>query len=497
MTKRSCSDNDAGLTRREAVGRLAVGSVAAMTGPTLLAGGSPTSKPAPHTNRPNVLFLLADDHRWDCLGAAGHPVIRTPNLDRIAAEGARFANAFCVTSLCCPSRASFLTGLYGAANGVTHNGPTGGTILPDVPTIGQLFQRAGYRTTYVGKWHIGDQYIVQPGWDHWTGFFGQGAYLDPVLNVNGNRYRLKGHMTDLLTKVTVEQLSRQADHPFCMMVSYKAAHPPCVPPARHTSLYADAELPQVPTFHEDLSGKPAYVQKRAAYMENQGKLVPRAEQNVAWWGRHVRNYYRCIVGIDDSVGRILAALASQGRLDNTIIVYAGDNGLMLRDHQLLDKRSAYEPSMRIPLLMRFPGKVPTGCVIEQAALNIDLLPTLLQACGIEYDGPLHGRSLLPVIAGTETSPREGFLYAYWQDDRKRLTPSIRAYRTPDAKYIHHLREGEIDELYDLQADPNETVNLTDDPAFAKLKKDLQRRMLERMRAIGDNMLDRVEKELHT
>ena len=479
--------------------KLAKGGMAAAAGPTLLAACNTADQPAVGADRPDVLFFLADDYRWDCLSAVGHPVLRTPNLDRIAAEGARFANAFCVTSLCCPSRASFLTGLYGQANGVTHNGPTGGTIRSDVPTLGQLFQRSGYRTVYIGKWHIGGQDIVQPGWDYWASFFGQGEYVDPVLNINGETQRHRGHMTDLLTELALEQLNRSDRQPICMVISYKAAHSPCIPLERYASTHANAAVPEPVAFDEDLSAKPAYVGERAEYREKRGELHGRRDDDSAARferraGR-VRKYYGCIAGIEDSVGRILSLLERQHRLDNTIVVFAGDNGLLLGDHQLVGKRSAYESSIRIPFLIRFPELVPAVRVIRQTALNVDLLPTLLQACGIEYGGTLHGRSLLPAFAGTDAVHPGGFLYSYWQDAVKRVTPSMRAYRTPCAKYIHHLREDETDELYDLTADPNEMVNLADDPAFAELKKDLQRRMLERMRAIGDDMFDRVKKEL--
>ena len=301
--------------------------------------------------KPNLLFILTDDQRWDQMGCAGHPFLKTPNMDRIAAEGAIFTNAFVTTSLCSPARASFLTGRYAHAHGVLGN-------WQDISEVElrrafpYLLQQAGYETSYFGKFHMGFKSAPREGFNHWAAFPGQGRYFDPVLNINGELKKMTGHGGQVVTDLAIEWLRRPRKNPFCMVVGYKEVHGPSTPPAHLRDLYGDKEVPVPVVSEECLKGKPDVIRQiQVSIPKEPGHNIPGFPTDYV---EDRRNYWRCITGADEQVGRLLQALDESGQANNTAIVFAGDNGLFMDEFGLFDKRFAYEPSLRIPVLLRYP-----------------------------------------------------------------------------------------------------------------------------------------------
>ncbi len=414
--------------------------------------------------RPNFLFILTDDQRWDSLGAAGHPVLTTPGMDRVAREGALFANAFCTTALCSPSRASFLTGCYARRHGVKDNSTP---LPPGAATFGTLLREAGYQTAHIGKWHM-DGMIERPGFDFSVTFQGQGTYTDPPLRFNGEERKVSGYLTDLLTDYAAEWLERPRQQPFCMYFGHKACHLPVVPAARHRDAFPDARLPVPASAADTLAGKPEWVKRR-----REGKTGVLNHPN---YDLNHRNYLRTLLAVDESVKRLLETLERRGRLDSTVVVFAGDNGFFHGEHGLTNKRAMYEEDIRIPFLMRYPRLVRAGTVVREMALNIDMAPTFLELAGVKAPARIEGRSLVPLLAGRERALRERFLYEYYREESFGDTPSIEGIRTRRWKYIRYPGTREIDELYDLQSDPHEMHNLAGErssaPQLARMREEL-------------------------
>ncbi len=417
--------------------------------------------------RPNFVFILTDDQRHDTLSCTGHPLVHTPRLDRLAREGALFENAFVTTSLCSPSRASFLTGQYAHRHGIRDNS----TPLPDdVRTFPRLLQVHGYRTAFLGKWHMGTQEGPRPGFDHWASFAGQGKYRDPVMNIDGETVRLSGYITDVLTDLAVRWLQERAAGPFCLVLSHKAVHSDFIPAHRHAGLFADAAIEPPPSVYDTLEGKPEWVRRVR-------RAGPGAEYE--WMAGLVRSYLRCIPAVDESVGRVMRALQDGGVLEDTLVVFASDNGFFFGEHGLGDKRAMYEESIRIPLLMRFPRLIRPGTRIRRMALNIDLCPTFLELAGVPVPDDVQGRSLRPLLEGRRTQWRDEFLYEYdWEPDARRR-PAVRGVRTERWKYIEYPGEDDLAELYDLQSDPLEMRNI----AWAAPGTPAERQMRERLRRL--------------
>ncbi|MBN1489291.1 MAG: sulfatase [Phycisphaerae bacterium] len=422
-----------------------------------------TTSPKP----PNFVFILVDDLRWDAMSCMDHPFVKTPNIDRIATSGVRFANAFVTTSLCAPARASFLTGTYSHTNGVRTN--EGKDFDPArVPSFAQVLQKAGYETAFVGKWHMAPNANPRPGFDYWLSFRGQGKYIDPDLNEDGRAFKAKGYMTDLLTDSAVEFIKRPRSKPFSLCLWHKAVHGPFTPADRHAGLYADAALPEPASFRDTFEGKPQWQARRVVgRRERQAASQPVATSTVrdTWDGRGQQrlDYFRALAAVDDSVGRVFAALKETGALDNTVILFAGDNGYFHGEHRRGDKRAAYEESIRIPLLMCGPGIAKPGSVPDPMILNIDVAPTLLDLAGIEPPATMQGRSFKPILAGAKPDWRSSFFYAYYKEGWLPAIPTMFGVRTTDWKYVEYPEIDDVDELYDLRRDPHEMHNLATAP----------------------------------
>jgi len=444
--------------------------------------------------RPNILFILTDDQRWDAMGFTGvYPFLETPNMDRLRNEGAYMKNAFVTLSMCAPSRASFLTGMYPHKHGVSDNESLRECDWMKTPSFGQYLDIEGYHTGFIGKWHIGLRNDPRPGFDFWAMFSGQGNYVDNDLNVNGKIVHEPGYVTDVLNRYAKEFIKQdRGDAPFMLFLSHKAVHQPFTPAERHKDLYPDARFPMPETLREDQSNKPLW--QRLISWENtvmvNGKvdfakpntMVLDWDEKIGFIGRS-KNYLQCLSAVDEGIGEILALLEKRGELDNTFIVYAGDNGYLLGEHGRSDKRVAYNDSIRIPMVIRYPKQIKPGTTIEEMVLNIDLAPTLLDLAGAKIPTSIQGRSMLPLFAGNNTGWRDGFLYNY-NRDLQPLIPTIVAWRTPDFLLSNTPNRDDLDELYDLRKDPLESNNLINHPEYEPQKQKLLAAMEQAKKDIG-------------
>ena len=365
---------------------------------------------AARSARPNIVFILIDDLRWDELGIAGHPFIKTPNIDRIGKEGALFRNAFMTTPLCSPSRASFLTGQYAHTNGIIDNVDRSAA-SHQLVTFPLLLHQSGYETAFVGKWHMGNDDTPRPGFDRWVSFKGQGTYLNPEFNEDGISVKQSGYITDILNNYALEFIKQRHDKPFLIYLAHKAIHPEVmqhgdgsvnladaelfIPAERHRNLYAGKTIPHRPSYKRAPEGKPA-LQRRIGDLPPLGAATATRDESIL--GRQ-----RSLMAIEEGVGKILKALKETGQLDNTILVFASDNGYFYGEHGLsVERRLAYEESIRMPLLVRYPKAVKAGTVRDEFALNIDLAPTLLELAGVAVPATMQGRSLVPLLTGRTT-----------------------------------------------------------------------------------------------
>ena len=437
-------------------------------------------------DRPNIIFIITDDQRADLLSLAGHPVAQTPHIDRIGREGAWFKNFFTVTPLCSPSRASFLTGLYPHTHRIINNDKLGLDVISHtLMTWPRMLRESGYETAFIGKWHMGLDDSRRPGFDRWLSFKGQGIYIDGVVNDDGLQKQIDGYMTDYLNAQALAFVRRPHQKPFALIVSHKAVHIPYLPAPRHEPLYANYEFTPTPAGKEDLAGKPIMTRPvpRVDRLNLEG-VAPEPAEPRRGRGRDAasvaRDQLRCLASVDEGVGRLYAALAETGQLDRTIIVYTSDNGYLMGEHGVVDqKRWAYEPAIRVPLLVRYPPAIAAGSVREQMVLNIDLAPTLLELAGVKPVVPMHGQSFVPLLRDAQATGRSSFLAEYFVEKVGRRVPTWQAIRTPRWKYIRYTSETKsFDELYDLQADPVEEHNLVAEPSaaaqLASLRRELER-----------------------
>lgn len=419
-----------------------------------VATGASTQK----TGRPtNILLVVTDDQRWDELGlvqreqgnSARFPFLATPRLDNLAAQGMRFRNAFVTTSLCSPSRSAILTGQYNHTNGIIDNT----TPFSPRPTWATALQAAGYTTAYFGKWHHGEEQWERPGFDYIATFRGQGLYNDTTFKINNEWFntKTKGYVDSRTVDFAIEFLEDEGEKPFAMMVGFKAVHQPFIPMEEHAENYLSDAI------------QPPQNWNATAPWKNRGPLaIPRRPRNAPAW----MDILRTVDGIDKNVGRLLDALDELELADNTLVIFTSDNGYYLGEHQLGDKRSAYEESIRVPLILRLPGIIEAGSTSDELVLNIDLAPTIIDlALEQAPKSEMHGASLRPLFAEKLVPWRNAFLYEYWQVNNfwqkagVPRSPTILAVRTRTHKLITYPDFENWTELFDLEADPYETRNL--------------------------------------
>jgi arylsulfatase A-like enzyme len=472
---------------------------------------------------PNIVFIFADDHAYQAIGAYGSKINQTPHIDRLAAEGMRFDKCYVTNSICGPSRACILTGKYSHKNGFCTNKQR---FDGSQPTFAKIMQDAGYQTAVIGKWHL----VSEPqGFDHWDVLPGQGRYYSPVFLSPEGREIKPGYVTDVITEKSLAWLKegRDARRPFVLMMQHKAPHRSWEPGPDHVTDLGDKTVPEPETLFDDYQNRsdaPARATmriadhmrpsfdlmvygpntpreksffnlltqraqrewKKAFYEENAEYLAdpPTGKEKTRWnYQRYIKNYLRCVADVDDSVGQMLDYLDESGMADNTIVIYCSDQGFYLGEHGWYDKRFMYEQSLRTPLVVRWPGVVEAGSICDQIASNVDFAQTFLDAAGLETPDDMQGRSLLPLLRGERPDDwRQSFYYHYYEGPPAVHTVDEHYGVTNGRHKLIHFYKIDQWELFDLEKDPNEMRSVYDDPAYAevqqKILKELQRLRVE-------------------
>jgi N-acetylglucosamine-6-sulfatase len=449
----------------------------------------------------NVIFILSDDHRFDFMGFTGKvPWLKTPNMDRLANEGAYFKNAFVTTALCSPSRASILTGLYSHTHTVVDNQAP----LPsDLIFFPQYLQQAGYQTGFFGKWHMGNESDEpRPGFNHWESFKGQGVYYNPIMNINGKQvvYTDSTYVSDLLTDHAMKWLTqRDQDKPFFLYLSHKAVHADFMPAKRHYKKYDNEPIELPPSFRtsdSQVKGKKSInksIKKEVVksepwkgdeYYGNERTPDWQRMQRESWHGvdymyhgqigfaDFYKRYCETLLAVDESVGMLLNYLDENGLAEETLVIYMGDNGFSFGEHGLIDKRHFYEESVKVPFLIRCPELFEGSKTMEPMIQNIDVAPTILAAAGIEKPSHLPGQSILPLLQEKSYSWRDKIYYEYYWEYEFPQTPTMHGVRTDRYKLIRYHGIWDTNEFYDLQEDPNEMHNLIASPEHQALIESL-------------------------
>jgi arylsulfatase A-like enzyme len=458
--------------------------------------------------RPNIVFIMADDHGYQTIGAYGSKMNKTPYMDRLAKEGMRFDRCFVTNSICGPSRATILTGKYNHLNGfIDNNSKFDGA----QPHVAKDLQAAGYQTAVIGKWHL----VTDPtGFDHWEILQGQGPYYNPPMKTAKGIVKHEGYTTEIIADLTIEWLKsqRDKDKPFFLMCHHKATHREWVPGPKQIDHYKDATIPEPETLFDDYSGRSqaaknqqmtvarhlnaldlkfelpknltpsqrevlenAYAEENAAYEEEK----PQGKDDVRWkYQRYAKDYLRCVDALDDAVGRVLTTLDELGLTENTLVVYTSDQGWYLGEHGWYDKRWMYEESFRTPCIMRWPGHTKAGSVDDHLVMNLDFAETFLDAAGLKIPADMQGRSLKPILEGKPPADwRKDVYYHYYEFPQPHHVEPHYGVRNERYKLIHFDR---IDawELFDLDKDPHELESVYDDPAYAKIVKQMKTRLGE-------------------
>jgi N-acetylglucosamine-6-sulfatase len=451
---------------------------------------------AADANRPNVLFVLCDDLRWDALGCAGNPYVKTPNIDRLAREGVHFRNTFCTTSLCSPSRASILSGLYAHSHGVTNNFTEYPTSLASFPRV---LQNEGYETAYVGKWHMGEENDEKrPGFDYFVTHKGQGKYFDTEFNVDGKRETLPGYYTHVVTKLAEDWIRRPREKPWLMMLGHKAPHSYYFPEKKYEHVFDSVDI-RYPASAFELDDKPAWMKERlytwhgiyGPLFEYRKQFPDDRPEAVKDFAAMTRAYWGTVLSVDDSIGQLYKTLEELGQLNNTLIVFMGDNGLLNGEDGMVDKRAMQEPSIRIPLVVRYSGLVTPqqSKPVDAMVLTVDMAPSILEICSAPPLRNIHGRSWKTLVETGDSGWRKSYFYEYNYEKQFPYTPNIRGVRTDDWKYIHYPHgdggpDRHLAELYHLKADPEERKNLIKDPQYGGKIKELQAELARLMRETG-------------
>ena len=461
--------------------------------------------------RPNILFIMSDDHAAHAMSCYGSRINRTPNLDRIADGGVRLDRCFCTNSICTPSRATILSGTYNHVNGVT----TLDTPMDNrLPTFPKMLQEAGYQTAVFGKWHLGEGAAHCPtGFDDWAVLPGQGFYHNPEFIFpgpdGGTRRTVPGYVTDRITDLSMDWLrARDRDRPFCLLTHHKAPHRPWYSDERHAGMFLDGDVPEPETLQDDYAGRAAAA--AAASMRVGVHMTPTdlkaeipegmPEADLRRWAyqRYIKDYLRVVASIDDNVGRVLDLLDAEALAGNTLVVYTSDQGFFLGDHGWYDKRFMYEESLRMPFIARFPREIPAGSVNRDMVLNLDFAPLFLDLAGVPVPEAFQGRSFRPLLRG-ETVPdwRQALYYRYWMHGAHHNVCAHYGIRTRRHKLIFYYGDGLGQagaaapavppewELFDLERDPAEMQNVVNDPAYAAVRRELTDELHRLQREVGD------------
>jgi len=504
----------------------------ALSGTLLLSCSS--DQPGDPAERPNIIFIMSDDHAYQAISAYGSHLLQTPNIDKIAGQGIIFNRAFVTNSICAPSRAVILTGKFSHLNGVPGNAQV---FDGEQQTFPKILQQYGYQTAIIGKWHLKSH---PAGFDHWNILPGQGDYYNPDFIVQGRDTVYRGYVTDIITDLSMDWLDkRDKEKPFCLMMHHKAPHRSWMPAIKNLELFNEKEFPLPGNFYDDYAGKEALkVQMLTVkdhmdvrmdfkvpcdtcdtvsvnhwapgeYWRRLERLSP--EERRQWeesykkeeiefyrvkddgpeydrwkFRRYLEDYLRCIVSVDESVGRVLDYLEKHHLDENTIVVYTSDQGFFLGEHGLFDKRFMYEEAMRTPLLIRYPREIEKSSQSDRLTQNIDIAPTLLDVAGIAVPEDMQGESLRRIWMNDDPEWRDAIYYHYYEKGFG-ATPHY-GIRTEQYKLIRFYDVVDSWELYDLSEDPGEMNNLYTDPGYEKIIQDLKSRLKELQKEYEDNDL---------
>jgi arylsulfatase A-like enzyme len=468
-----------------------IGAMGAGAGSTQAAG-----EPRAAVRQPNFVFLLGEGHRPDALSLNGNGIVCTPNFDRIGREGMQFRNSFTVNSICLPARSSALTGLYSHTTGCVDN--QGRVIPPDVPLFTELLRRAGYDVALFGKAHVGK--LGERGWDAYFGYPGAATdFFWPRIEegadgkVSPPRV-YEGYVDDLVTDRAIGWMKQPREKPFCLCLWFQAPHAPFFRPRRYLDLYRGVTIPKPGTFDDDRKGYPG---KPRAFADADNKIGGPYIQHSETAGNCarsleelVKDYYAGVVDTDDNVGKVFQALTDLGQLDDTAILFTSDHGFFLGEWRMYDKRLMHEPSIRTPMLVRYPRLIRAGATRHEAALITDVAPTFLELAGVPRPERMHGQSLVPLLQGeAPRSWRRDWLYEYYEYPGPHNVRKHRGVRTERYKLIHYYEAPEEVELYDLQEDPEELHNLAGNPGYGALAKQLRQRIEELRKETDDRSID--------
>jgi len=513
------------MKRRDFINTMALGTAATCLPQDLSAG-------AASGGRPNIIFIMTDDHASHAMSCYGSRINKTPNLDRIAREGKRFNNCFCTNSICAPSRAVILTGKHSHLNGVLDNRRV---FDGSQKTFPKLLKKAGYETAMIGKWHLKSD---PTGFDYWNVLPGQGAYYNPELIEMGERKKYEGYVTDIITDLSLTWLrERKSDKPFCLMYQHKAPHRNWQPGPEHLTMYDDVDIPEPETLFDDyrtrsdaardqemtianhmytdydlkVSPQPDDDERERRRWDNVfGRLDEKQQKQwndaydpkneafrkaglsgkdlIRWkYQRYLKDYLRCIASVDDNVGRLLDYLDASGLAGNTVVVYTSDQGFYLGEHGWFDKRFMYEESLRMPLLIRYPKEIEPGTVNDDMIMNIDFAPTFLDLAGVKAPAGMQGRSLRRIMQGEAPADwRTSVYYHYYEYPAVHQVKRHYGVRTQRYKLIHFYYDIDAWELYDLEKDPKELNNVYDNPAYAGIVKELKAELERLRKQYGDS-----------
>lgn len=476
-------------TRRDFLqGSLAIAGTAAIsTVGTTLAGAQTRQK------RPNLVFFLGEGQRADALSIAGHPILKTPNHDRIGREGLRFTNAFCTNALCAPARATALTGMYSRSTGALDNTKARIPLAADIPLFTEILKKEGYEVAIVGKVHTRNG-VEERNWDYYFGHNSPGNdYENPLFKEGrkgeiGPQKQYKAvYPDDLTTDRAISWIDEErGDKPFCILIWFVAPHEPFFRARRHADLYNGIPIAKPGSFDDDLKGYPG---KPKSFIDAENKLGT-TSSHVACGSLEgvAKDYYAGLVAVDENIGRVLDHLEKKKILDDTAILQTSDHGYFLGEWRLFDKRLMHEPSIRVPFQVRYPKRIPAGTVREEMVLDTDIAPTLLDLAGVAIPPYMQGKSILPLAKNSDSQFRNEWYYEYYEWPNPEKVAPHRGIRTEQHKLIQYVLDPSEGELYDLKADPGEHDNLYGKAEHAAL----QAHLTERLNLLREKIPERKE-----